>query len=597
MKVIQNLFLIFFFFFITKDLFAGLGNTTWGAGGIKRDIEVNEIEADTVDKKKDKKKEKDSSEIDNKFKIKELEKIDPNTIGTITEKEGGLGYDMWAGSERNIIQNYLRNLPVNKESETAIELMKILLLSNANVPKSNDPMDLILIRINKLIELGDFENAKLLIDLVKWVPYKEDNVEILIKQTEINLSLNNFDLACSDIEEKRKKFTQNIFWAKVEIFCQILNDDTNKANLSISLLKEDKNFNDDNFLEIIDSLIYKEEIEGENLFDLNLLNLVMTRVANINIKESYVLNDNPLLLTMIYRMSNVPIKLRIEAIEKSKKLLNLPIETIEEIYNSYDLKEKDKKISLDDNILLGTDTQSILFQMAITEDNEEKKAKIIKKSLELASINGNLTLISKLNLNSLLEIKPSKKLSWFSNYAAKSLLISNKKEEAMQWYEISKKEKDKNAELFNNFIELWVIVELLNLKDKENQYKNISQNEIFESINKFESKNTKVVFDTFGFYILEHFGMKINPQFWLINLDNQEIESKQLPNSSLISLLKNASENKKVGETILLILMSLGNKNFNQLHPFFLQIVISSLNQIGLQEKAFDLLMETLIER
>ena len=47
----------------------------------------------------------------------------------------------------------------------------------------------------------------------------------------------------------------------------------------------------------------------------------MTRVANISIKESYVLSDNPLLLTMIYRMPNAPIKLRIEAIEKSKKLL------------------------------------------------------------------------------------------------------------------------------------------------------------------------------------------------------------------------------------------------------------------------------------
>ena len=269
-------------------------------------------------------------------------------------------------------------------------------------------------------------------------------------------------------------------------------------------------------------------------------------IANINIKESYVLNDDPLLLTMIYRMPNAPIKLRIEAIEKSKKLLNLPIETIEEIYNSYDLKEKDKKISLDDNILLGSETQSILFQMAIAEDDEEKKAKIIKKSLELASINGNFTLISKLNLNSLLEIKPSKNLSWFANYAAKSLLISNKKEEAMKWYEVLKKEKDKNTELFNNFIELWVIVELLNLKDKENQYKNISQNEILKSIDKFDSQNKKLVFDTLGFYILENFGMKINPQFWLINLDNQEIESKQLPNSSLISLLKYSSKLKSL---------------------------------------------------
>ena len=588
MKIIQNLLLIFSFFFITTDLFAGLGNTNWGTWGIKRDIEVNEIE-EVEEIEAEEKKDKN----DNKFKERELKDIDANTVGTITEDEGGLGYDMWSGSERNIIQNYLKNLPINKESDTAIELIKKLLLSNAKVPKSNGEIDLILIRINKLIELGDFDNAKSLIDLVN----KKDNEEILIRQTEINLSLNNFDLACSNVEEQRKSFKQNLFWRKVEIFCQILNGKTNKANLSVSLLKEEKNFNDENFLKIIDSLIYKDEINDESLVNLDLLNLVMTRVANINIKESYVLNDDPLLLTMIYRMPNAPIKLRIEAIEKSKKLLNLPIETIEEIYNSYDLEEKDKKISLGDNILLGFETQAILFQMAIAEDDEEKKAKIIQKSLELASINGNFTLISKLNLNSLLEIKPSKNLSWFANYAAKSLLISNNKEEAMKWYEVLKKEKDKNTELFNNFIELWVIVEFLNLKNKESGYKNISQNEILKSIDKFNSQNKKLVFDTLGFYILENFGMKINPQFWLINLDNQEIESKQLPNSSLISLLKYSSKNNKVGETILLILMSLNDKNFNQLHPFFLQIVISSLNQIGLQEKAFDVVIETLIER
>ena len=590
MKIIQNFLLIFLFLFITNNLFAGLGNTTWGAGGIKTDIEVNEIEVIEEENKK----QSDTIESDDKFKSIELKNIDVNTVGTLTKDEGGLGYDMWFGSKRNIIKDYLENLPINRESNLAIELIKKLLLSNADVPESKDQKnDLILIRINKLIELGDFENAKSLIDLI----VNNNNEEILMKQVQINLSLNNFDLVCSDIDEKRKNYKQNLFWRKVEIFCQILNGETNKANLSLTLLKEDSNFNDINFITIIDSLIYKEEISNQNFNNLDLLTLAMTRVANINLKESYILKDDPLFLTMIYRMPNVPIKLRIEAIEKSKKLLNLPIETIEEIYNSYDLEEKDKKIPLDDSILLGFETQAILFQMAITEDDQEKKAKIIKKSLELASINGNLVLISKLNLNSLLEIKPSKNLSWFANYAAKSLLISNNKEEAMKWYEVLKKEKDKNTELFNNFIELWVIVELLNLKDKENQYKNISQNEILKSIDKFDSQNKKLVFDTLGFYILENFGVKINPQFWLINLDNQEIESKQLPNSSLISLLKYSSNDKKVGETILLILMSLNGKNFNQLHPFFLQIVISSLNQIGLQEKTFDLAIETLIER
>ena len=588
MKNIQNLFLIFLFFFVTSEIFAGLGDTEIGAGGFKRNIEVNEIEE--IDESE---KQNEAFESDNKFKIIELKEIDANTVGTISKSEGGLGYDMWVGSEKNIIKNYLDNLPVNKESDLAIDLMKKLLLSNADVPESNNKTDLLLIRINKLIEIGDFDNAKSLIDLIK----NMDNEEILIKQTEINLSLNNFDLACSDIEEKRKNYKSNFFWKKVEIFCLILNGENNKANLSLSLLKEEKNFNDENFLKIIDSLIYKEEINDESLNDLNLLNLSMTRVANINIKDNYILNEDPLFLSMIYRMPNVPIKIRIEAIEKSKKLLNLPIETIEEIYNSYDLKEKDKKISLEDNIILGYDTQAILFQMAVIEENNEKKAKIIKKSLELASINGNFPLISKLNLNTILEIKPSKKLSWFSDYAVKSLLISDKYDEALDWYELIKKERDESVELFNKFIELWVIIELFNIKNTETNYKNISQTEIIKSINKFKSSNVDLEFNTLGFYILEIFSIKIIPDFWLLNLNKKESEIKSMPDTSLISLLKYSAENKRIGETILLILMSLDGKNFNQLHPFFLQIVISSLNQIGLEEKAFDLVTETLIER
>tara|TARA_Y100001960_G_scaffold331483_1_gene428632 strand:+ start:1847 stop:3613 length:1767 start_codon:yes stop_codon:yes gene_type:complete len=588
MKNIQNLFLIFLFFFVTSEIFAGLGDTEIGAGGFKRNIEVNEIEE--IDESE---KQNEAFESDNKFKIIELKEIDANTVGTISKSEGGLGYDMWVGSEKNIIKNYLDNLPVNKESDLAIDLMKKLLLSNADVPESNNKTDLLLIRINKLIEIGDFDNAKSLIDLIK----NMDNEEILIKQTEINLSLNNFDLACSDIEEKRKNYKSNFFWKKVEIFCLILNGENNKANLSLSLLKEEKNFNDENFLKIIDSLIYKEEINDESLNDLSLLNLSMTRVANINIKDNYILNEDPLFLSMIYRMPNVPIKIRIEAIEKSKKLLNLPIETIEEIYNSYDLKEKDKKISLEDNIILGYDTQAILFQMAVIEENNEKKAKIIKKSLELASINGNFPLISKLNLNTILEIKPSKKLSWFSDYAVKSLLISDKYDEAFDWYELIKKERDESVELFNKFIELWVIIELFNIKNTETNYKNISQTEIIKSINKFKSSNVDLEFNTLGFYILEIFSIKIIPDFWLLNLNKKESEIKRMPDTSLISLLKYSAENKRIGETILLILMSLDGKNFNQLHPFFLQIVISSLNQIGLEEKAFDLVTETLIER
>ena len=62
MKNIQNLFLIFLFFFVTSEIFAGLGDTEIGAGGFKRNIEVNEIEE--IDESE---KQNEAFESDNKF--------------------------------------------------------------------------------------------------------------------------------------------------------------------------------------------------------------------------------------------------------------------------------------------------------------------------------------------------------------------------------------------------------------------------------------------------------------------------------------------------------------------------------------------------
>ena len=108
MKITQNLLLIFLFLFITNDLFAGLGTTTWGPGGIKRNVEVNEIEEIESEEKQ-----KDTSDSNDEFKAIELNYIDSNTVGTITEDEGGLSYNMWAGSEINIIKDYLKKVPIN----------------------------------------------------------------------------------------------------------------------------------------------------------------------------------------------------------------------------------------------------------------------------------------------------------------------------------------------------------------------------------------------------------------------------------------------------------------------------------------------------
>ena len=595
MKLILYFFLFFIFFCLfskNNQLSAGIGKETWGAGGIQHDIEVHEIEE--IEKENKKKDFELKKNIKNIQSI-ELKRIDMNTIG-ILSVDKGLGYKMWEGSDRKFVEKYLKLLPVNKKSDIAIDLTKKLLLTSASVPSGESENNLFIIRIKKLLELGDLENAKLLIDAF---PDDEKEEEIQKIELEINLSLNNFDFVCSNIDEKLKRYRSNLYWKKIQIFCQILNDEINKANLGLSLIKEDKNFNDDDFLSILDNLIYKEDIDGSQFQNINLLNLAMTRIGKITLSDVTTLNDDPLFLSMLYGMPNVSIETRITALEKSQNLISIPKDTIEEIYNSYEVKGNEMKFPLDNEFVdLGPATQAILYQRAIKEVNIENKAKILKKALDIALEHKSYSLIVQLNLETILEIKPSKTLLWFANTASKALFYSNELEVAFEWYELLIKYKDDNIDLFIDFMEIWPIAEIYKLYEKDFQNNtefNISQEEIVKSINKFELQNEKLNFNTQGFYFLETFGIKINPSIWLATLEVSEDNLLIMPNSSILSLLEFAANNNRVGETVLLILIAADGNELNKLNPFFLQKIIKSLDRVGLGGKVKDLIIETLI--
>ena len=469
------------------------------------------------------------------------------------------------------------------------------MLSSADVPHGLSKDNLAFIRIKKLIELGDLENAKLLIDSI------EDNQksEMLRKiEVEINLSLNNFDLVCLDIDEQIRNYNKDLYWKKIQIFCQILNEEINKANLGLSLIKEDNEFNDDVFINIVDSLIYKEDIDSSQFYNINLLNLPMPRVGKIALKDDLFINDDPLFMSMLYRMPNATVETRIKVLEKSQKLISVPKDIIEEIFNSYEVKENEIQLSLNDEVVdLGPATQAILYQSAIREDNDENKARILKQALERAIEKNNYPLIVNLNLETILEIKPSKKLLWFAHSASKALFYSNKLEEAFEWYKLLIKNKNQNLNLFIDFIEIWPIAEIYRFYERDfyNERKfDIDQKEIIKLINKFQLENEQLKFNTLGFYFLEVLGTKIDPNIWLATLEMSQ-ENELMPNSSILSLLNFAAQNNRVGETVLLILIAADGNELKKLNPFFLQKIIKSLDRIGLGTKAKDFMIETLV--
>jgi hypothetical protein len=99
------------------------------------------------------------------------------SLGPLTNPlKGGLGNDMWAGSARSVVQEFVPQLPTGDTFYPAQLLARRVLLSNGDVTmmrndKSGaDEQDLFTQRLEKLLEIGAYDDAVKLYTLIEGEP-------------------------------------------------------------------------------------------------------------------------------------------------------------------------------------------------------------------------------------------------------------------------------------------------------------------------------------------------------------------------------------------------------------------------------------------
>lgn len=99
------------------------------------------------------------------------------SLGPLTNPlKGGLGIDMWAGTARSVVQEFLPQLPAGNTIRPAQLLARRVLLSNGDIgmmrnDKSPEAgQDLFTLRLEKLIEMGAYSDAVDLYTLIEGEP-------------------------------------------------------------------------------------------------------------------------------------------------------------------------------------------------------------------------------------------------------------------------------------------------------------------------------------------------------------------------------------------------------------------------------------------
>lgn len=284
------------------------------------------------------------------------------------------------------ISAFYKNLPTSNKSFPIDKLIYDILISKVSFEEQqlsyDEDKQIFEIRVNKLFEMGKFQDIDSFYDQM---PVDIENEALNFKRIEAYLLRNEFKNAC----ELQKSLTikKSYEWGKLEIICNIVDQDFEKARFSLSLLKEFSIPGNNLFIDLAykiigDIEISDEKIYSEKLRELKTLTPVLLsslQIAEVspsyeNIKDSPI---NQLIFILSSPSSSTEIKLycaerlvRLKRIEPQilAEVYQLSIFSSEEVQNVFELYKTFSPVR----------SRALLYQATIIEKDPDTKFKLIQ---------------------------------------------------------------------------------------------------------------------------------------------------------------------------------------------------------------------------
>ena len=480
------------------------------------------------------------------------------------------------------------------------ELLSLLNIDNLP-PKNLDKVDFENLVIRSLLKFGDRDKAYKIFNTFS--DPESTKYNLFYKEFELNYLLSTYNL--SEACDFRNNFkntdltSKNNYFLKIDIFCLILEENFDEANLLNALLQETENTNDEYFQYLYDKLNQPNlEDSDPNSFEINekeiFLYSAMHRVGNIALSQK-LLQLDPINLSMpIILSSSTDIELRLKAAHAAYNNGIINADSLAALYQFVDFSSEE--LSDPSNIL------------SITNGNIEKgmayhyklsKIQLLPVTRLEAILNfwafaekNNLELIAySLSQKGLDTIEPSNELSEYGAEVVKAYVRNGNIDKAEKWLLFS----ENYSEDLTNLHKLQSAVLLLNLfkVDESSQFIDILLKNLqnMEKISINNNDQTNALKNEILFVVFSLLNNRDQNPF---NLNRKIDELRFLPSAYIMNNIRDCIKNNNHAELLLSILVSLDGKNWAELHPEHLRLIIIALEEYKDGFLLNDIIMEIL---
>ena len=508
--------------------------------------------------------------------------------------------DLWKKTNKEDLNFLLDNITDINSPTLRYELLSLLNIDNLP-PKNLDKVDFENLVIRSLLKFGDRDKAYKIFNTFS--DPESTKYNLFYKEFELNYLLSTYNL--SEACDFRNNFkntdltSKNNYFLKIDIFCLILEENFDEANLLNALLQETENTNDEYFQYLYDKLNQPNlEDSDPNSFEINekeiFLYSAMHRVGNIALSQK-LLQLDPINLSMpIILSSSTDIELRLKAAHAAYNNGIINADSLAALYQFVDFSSEE--LSDPSNIL------------SITNGNIEKgmayhyklsKIQLLPVTRLEAILNfwafaekNNLELIAySLSQKDLNTIEPSSDFSEYGAEVVKAYVRGGNIDKAEKWLLFS----ENSSEDLTDLRKLQSAILLLNLfkVDESSQFIDILLKNLqnMEKISLNNNDQANVLKNEILFVVFSLLNNRDQNPF---NLNRKVDELRFIPSAYIMNNIRDCIKNNNHAELLLSILVSLDGKNWTELHPEHLRLIIIALQEYKDGFLLNDIIMEIL---
>ena len=521
-------------------------------------------------------------------RVDTLKSIDFDVAGTLAEADGGFGPKMWQGTPRALVDQLLPKLPANVISPAMRNLMRRLLLTPAVAPEGpSQGGSLILERVRILAAMGDQSGVTALLDAI---PGRANNPILLRLETDVRFLGNDNARACSTAAGQVRE-GRDTYWLKAFSFCQALAGEVGKAQLASALLREIGE-EDPVFAQIMDRFAGGPPAPLASLRNPTPLHIAMARAANVQLPKDVVGASTPGILRTISISPNAPIDVRLDAAERAETAGALPTEALRQLYMGVSFTEQDLANPLTKaEAESGPLSRALLYRTAMIQSVPAAQAEPVAKALALARRGGRYASAVRVFMPVLKRIPASSDLLWLAPEAARAALFAGDAEVARGWFAVLRGAAHVDKDAATALAALVPLAKLAGSVEGQG-FQAADLPKWWDTIKSRD--NARALAEVF-FSLYDLMIEPVPAEAWDPLLQATERTPVAVVSTALLARLDSASRNKRIGETVLIVLLALGEGGPAQADASTLIRVIKALEGVNLKAEARAIAIEAAV--